>query len=103
MIPKQREYEILGMGQTRIYIYVVMLPLLHPFSSCYLFLMQTELSKKYPVKVVPHRPAQNERRIHCLRRFFDSQIIPLRILIALYQTTRNEVIAEKHTSFLYKY
>ena len=36
MIPKQREYEIIGMGQTKIYIYVVMLPLLHQFSSRYL-------------------------------------------------------------------
>ena len=36
MIPKQREYEIIGMGQTKIYIYVVMLPLLHQFSYRYL-------------------------------------------------------------------
>ena len=38
-----------------------MLPLLHPFSSCYLPQMQTELSKKYIVKIVLHRPAQTER------------------------------------------
>ena len=36
MIPEQREYEIIGMGQTKIYMYVVMLPLLHQFSSQYL-------------------------------------------------------------------
>ena len=61
MTPNEREYEIVVMGQTKIYIYVVILPLLHTFSSCYLHQMQTELSKKDPVKVVPHGPAQTER------------------------------------------
>ena len=51
---------IFGMGQTRIYIYVILL-LLHLFISRYLPYMQTELSKKYPVKKVTHRPAQTER------------------------------------------
>ena len=61
MIPNQREYEIFGMGQTIIFIYVAILPLIHTVSSRYLPSMQTELSKKYPMKVVPHRPVQTEK------------------------------------------
>ena len=70
MIPNQREYEIFGMGQTRIYIYVVMLPLRHTFSSCYLPYMETELSKKYLVKEVPHRPAQTEKELQWFKTSF---------------------------------
>ena len=61
------------MGQTRIHIYVVMLPLLHPFSplsSRYLPLMKTKLSKKYFVKKIPHRPAQTERGFHWFKTSF---------------------------------
>ena len=47
-----------------------MLPLLHPFSSWYLPKMQTELSKKYRMKVVPHRPAQTEKRFQWFKTFF---------------------------------
>ena len=90
MIPNQGEYEIFGMGQTRMYMCVT-LPLLHPFSSSYLpaklnwteLKMQTELSNKYPVKVVPHWPFQAERGFSGLRYLSDSQIIPLQIPIAL--------------------
>ena len=70
MTPNQREYEIVVMGQTKIYIYVVILPLLHTFNSCYLHQMQTELSKKDPVKVVPHGPAQTERGLQWFQTSF---------------------------------
>ena len=50
------------MGQPRIYIYVVMLPLHHLFSSRYLPL--------YPVKVVPNRPAQTESGIQSFKKSF---------------------------------
>ena len=36
MIPNQTEYEMFGMGQTKIYIYIVMLLLFHPSSPHYL-------------------------------------------------------------------
>ena len=70
MIPNQREYEIFGMGQTGIYIYIVMLPLLDPFNSCYLPKMETKLSKKYRVKEVPHRPVQTERGLQWFKMSF---------------------------------
>ena len=70
MIPYQREYETTGMGQTRIYVYVVMLPLPYPFSFSYLTYMQNELCIKYPVKVVPDRPAQTERELQWFKVFF---------------------------------
>ena len=57
--------------------------------------MQTELSKKYPVKVAPLGPAHTERGFIDLRLLSDSQIIPLQIPIALYQT-RNGVIGEQY-------
>ena len=47
--------------------------------------MQTELSQKYPVK----------GGFNTLRRLSNSQIIPLQIPIALYQTRRNGVIGEE--------
>ena len=47
--------------------------------------MQTELSQKYPMK----------GGFNVLRRLSNSQIIPLQIPIALYQTRRNRVIGEE--------
>ena len=52
-------------------------------------------SAKNTPKVVPHRSAQTERGFNGLRRLSDSQIIPLQIPIALYQTRRNGVIGEE--------
>ena len=99
MIPNQTEYEICGMGQTRF------------FSSRYLSKMQTELSKKYPVKLYHISLPTLKRGFNGLRRLSDSQIIPLEIPIALYQTRRNGIVGEEQyqiiqqnpTSFLYKY
>ena len=58
------------MGQTRIYVYVVVLPLLYPFISRYLPEMQTELRKKDSVKEVPHRSVQTERGLHWFKASF---------------------------------
>ena len=44
--------------------------MLHPFSSRYLPLMETELSKKYLVKEVPHRLAQTERGLQWFKTSF---------------------------------
>ena len=73
---------IFGMGQTRIYIYVI-LPLLHLFISRYLPYMQTELSKKYPVKKVTHIDLPRLKGgFNGIRYLSESRIIPLQIPIA---------------------
>ena len=58
--------------------------------------MQNELSKEYPAKVLPQRPAQTRRGFNGLGHLSDSQIIPLQIHIALYQTRWNGVIGEEY-------
>ena len=61
------------------------LPVLHTSSSRYLPLMQTKLSKKYDVQVVPHRPAQTDRGIQWFdKTTFESYIIVQQIPISLY-------------------
>ena len=53
-------------------------------------LNKTELSKKYPKKVVPHWSAQTESGLHWFKTSFQ-----LQIPIALYQIRRNGVIEEE--------
>ena len=58
MIPNQREYDLVWNKPEFIY---VMLTLLSQFSFRYNSYTKTELSKNYPVKVVPHRSTQIDR------------------------------------------
>ena len=100
------------MAQTRTFIHVAMLPLLHRsapviFPKCKLNSAKNTLSKWYYIGLPRLKGGFNG-----LRRLSNSQVIPLQIPIALHQTGRKAVIAEKQyqiinkktpTSFFYKY
>ena len=71
MILKQREYEIFGMEQIRIYIYrcfyvTIASPVQFPLS----FLNVNWTQQKILVKMVPHRPAQTEKGLQWFKMFF---------------------------------
>ena len=59
MIPKQREYEIFGMGQTRIYIYVAMLPSFIPNKEEWSYRGRT-ISNKQSNKTLHHSSTSTE-------------------------------------------
>ena len=73
----KRDQEVFGMGQTRIYICVVMLLLLHPFSFCNQPLMPTKLRKNTPWKWHHIGFSRLKGGFNGLRCLSDSQIILL--------------------------
>ena len=109
MIPNQREYEIFGMGQTRIYVccYVNIVSFVQ-----YLLSSLNTNSAKTPFEVLAHRPAQTERGLQWFKMSFwlpDNSTANSRL--ALYQTRRNEVVGQEQyqtihqnsASLLHKY
>ena len=110
MIPSQREYEIFGKGQTRIYVccYVTIV------SSIQLLLSSLNANwtqQKHPMKCYHVGLPRLQGGFNGLRCLSDSEIIPLQIPMALYQRRTNGVIGEEQyptiqqnpASFLYKY
>ena len=109
MIPNQREYEIFGMDQTKIYVcYVTIVPsaqfLLSSLNANWN--QQKHLLKCYHVGLPRLKGV-----FYGLRCLSDSQIIPLETPMALNQTRRNgvtreeeyQVIQQNPALFLYKY
>ena len=78
-----------------LYCYIVILSLLQRFSSCYLPLKQTEISKNSPSKCYQIALSRLKVGFSGLKHLSNTQIIPLQIPIALYQIKTNGIIGEE--------
>ena len=90
MITNQAEYEIFSLGQTIIYIYLVTLPLLHLFSSCYFPKSKLISAKNTSRKWYHINLPRMKVGFSGLRCLSNSQIIPHKLVKPLCQTRTNE-------------